>query len=133
FVSHDIDEAVKMGDKIALLHDGKIMQYDRPVEILNHPKNEFVSEFVGQDRILKSTSLYNAKDLAKSIELDSCDESNQVKTIKESTSIRVVISMLLNQEADQLVVEDDKGNKKGSLSLDLIEKFLQREVRGTVK
>jgi len=133
FVSHDIDEAVKMGDKIALLHDGKVMQYDRPVEILNHPKNEFVSEFVGQDRVLKSTSLYNVKNLSESIALYPCDESNNVKTIKESTSIRIVISMLLNQEADLLIVEDEQGNKKGCLTLDLIEKFLQTEVRETAK
>src|SRR5690625_4306786 len=76
FVSHDIDEAVKMGDKIALLHDGEIMQYDRPVEILNNPKNAFVSEFVGEDRILKSMSLYSVTDLMKVINLNDVYESN---------------------------------------------------------
>ncbi|SFE44179.1 osmoprotectant transport system ATP-binding protein [Lentibacillus persicus] len=129
FVSHDIDEAVKMGDKIALLRDGQIMQYDRPAEILNHPKNDFVSEFVGQDRVLKSTSLYSVKDLEQTVGLSPHDDSARIKTIKENTSLRIILSMLLNQEADHLVVEDSHGNKKGSLTLDHIEKFLQVEVR----
>ncbi|UJL47364.1 ABC transporter ATP-binding protein [Virgibacillus sp. NKC19-16] len=131
FVSHDIDEAVKMGDKIALLRDGRVMQFDRPAEILNHPKNDFVSQFVGQDRVLKSTSLYTVKQLYESLPLNPYDESTGIKTVSENTSIRIVISMLLNQEADQLVVEDEQGNRKGSLTLDLIEKFLHAEVRGT--
>ncbi|MFD1362460.1 ABC transporter ATP-binding protein [Lentibacillus salinarum] len=129
FVSHDIDEAVKMGDKIALLRDGQIMQYDRPAEILNHPENAFVSEFVGYDRVLKSTSLYSVKDLYNVVGLDSSDESSNIKTVKAETSLRIILSMLLNQEADQLVVEDEQGNRIGSLTLNHVEKFLQAEVR----
>lgn len=129
FVSHDIDEAVKLGDKIALLRDGQVMQYDRPVEILNHPKNEFVSEFVGQDRILKSTSLYSVKDLHNIVELSPYQKSPHLKTVTEDTSLRIVLSTLLNQEADQLVVEDINGDKKGCLTLNHVEKFLQAEVR----
>lgn len=132
FVSHDIDEAVKMGDKIVLLRDGKVMQFDRPEKVLNQPNNEFVSEFVGRDRVLKSTSLYSVKDLYESVSLRPYDESASMKIVKENTSIRVIISMLLNQEADQLVVEDEQGNKKGSLTLHHIEKFLQSKVRGTL-
>ncbi|MFD2044836.1 ABC transporter ATP-binding protein [Ornithinibacillus salinisoli] len=131
FVSHDIDEAVKMGDKIALLRDGQIMQYDRPSEILNHPKNEFVNEFVGRDRVLKSMSLYSIKELANALALEGISQSSEAKTIQEETSLRIAISMLLNQEAEQLIVIDKENNQKGSITLSLIDKFLQLEVRGT--
>ncbi len=63
FVSHDIDEAVKMADKIALLKGGKMMQYAEPARMLNKPANSFVAEFVGQDRVLKSMSLYTVENM----------------------------------------------------------------------
>ncbi|MDQ5812738.1 MAG: betaine/proline/choline family ABC transporter ATP-binding protein, partial [Actinomycetota bacterium] len=58
FVTHDIDEAIKMGDKIAILKQGGILaQYDTPENILSRPNSEFVASFVGNDRILKRLSL----------------------------------------------------------------------------
>jgi osmoprotectant transport system ATP-binding protein len=54
FVTHDIDEAVKMGDRIAILEVGGVLaQYDTPAEVLGNPANDFVSDFVGADRGLK--------------------------------------------------------------------------------
>lgn len=131
FVSHDIDEAVRMGDQIALLRDGKVMQYDSPAELLIHPKNEFVSEFVGKDRVLRSMSLYTVKDVVDAFGLHQLDHSKlEKKEITMDTSLRVAISMILNQEADQLVIVDEMGKAKGSLTFDIMEKFLQREVKG---
>jgi len=132
FVSHDIDEAVKMGDKIALLQGGQIMQHDRPSMILNHPKNDFVTEFVGGDRILKSMSLYTVNDLLKIVPLNETYESGDAKTIHIDTSLRIAISMILNQEADQLIVTDGADKQVGSITLSLIEEFLHIEVKGTV-
>ena len=58
FVTHDIDEAIKMGDRIAILHQGGVLaQYDTPDEILAHPASTFVEKFVGADRGLKRLSL----------------------------------------------------------------------------
>ena len=53
FVTHSIDEALKMGDRIAIFDVGEIVQYDTPDEILANPKNEFVEDFIGADRTLK--------------------------------------------------------------------------------
>lgn len=66
FVSHDIDEAVKMGDKIAIFRAGKIEQYDSPDQILAHPENAFVADFVGADRTLKRMRLVTAEEVANS-------------------------------------------------------------------
>lgn len=132
FVSHDIDEAVKMADKIALLKGGKMMQYAEPARMLNKPSNSFVAEFVGQDRVLKSMSLYTVRDLANALTLKPVIESPDSQNINENLSLRVAISKILNQEADQLIVENDNGTRKGSITLDLIEQFLHREIKESV-
>ena len=63
FVTHDIDEAIKMGDRIALLRDGRVVQYDTPDTILAHPANKFVRDFVGTDRSLKRLGLVKVREL----------------------------------------------------------------------
>jgi osmoprotectant transport system ATP-binding protein len=64
FVTHDIDEAIKMGDRIAILKEGgELIQYDTPAEILAHPANDFVAQFVGADRGLKRLALTKLGDL----------------------------------------------------------------------
>ncbi len=62
FVTHDIDEAIKMGDKICLLRDGRLEQYGPPDELLTMPKNDFVKDFVGADRTLKRLNLLTVED-----------------------------------------------------------------------
>lgn len=63
FVTHDIDEAIKMGDRIAILKDGALVQYDTPDTILAHPKDRFVRDFVGADRALKRLGLIRVQEL----------------------------------------------------------------------
>src|SRR3954452_24201684 len=62
FVSHDIDEAVKMASRIAIFRDGRLIQYDTPDTILAHPVDAFVAEFVGGDRTLKRLRLIKVGD-----------------------------------------------------------------------
>ncbi|HEU20488.1 MAG TPA: ATP-binding cassette domain-containing protein [Deltaproteobacteria bacterium] len=62
FVSHDIHEAIKMADKIAIFNEGKLIQYDTPEVILMRPANKFVSDFVGADRTLKVLGLLRVRD-----------------------------------------------------------------------
>ncbi len=63
FVTHDIDEAIKMGDRIAIMRDGHLIQYDTPDTILAHPINRFVRDFVGTDRTLKRLGLVRIHNL----------------------------------------------------------------------
>ncbi|MFP4583212.1 MAG: betaine/proline/choline family ABC transporter ATP-binding protein [Desulfococcaceae bacterium] len=62
FVTHDIHEAIKMGDRIALLDAGRLIQYSTPEELLTAPKNQFVKDFVGADRALKRLDLLKVRD-----------------------------------------------------------------------
>ena len=64
FVTHDIDEAIKMGDRIAILRKGgKLAQYATPAELLSAPADAFVEDFVGADRALKRLSLQRVRDI----------------------------------------------------------------------
>ena len=63
FVSHDIDEAVKMADRVAVMREGRIVQYAPPAELLARPADDFVADFVGADRALKSLSLTRLEEL----------------------------------------------------------------------
>ena len=66
FVTHDIDEAVKMGDKIAVMHQGKLVQFGTPQDILTRPTDEFVENLVGHNRILKRFSLIECRAITPS-------------------------------------------------------------------
>jgi osmoprotectant transport system ATP-binding protein len=64
FVTHDIDEAIKMGDRIAVLQQGGVLaQYASPAELLTNPANSFVKDFVGADRALKRLALQRVRDV----------------------------------------------------------------------
>jgi osmoprotectant transport system ATP-binding protein len=64
FVTHDIDEAIKMGDRIAILREGgRLAQYATPAELLMAPADGFVEDFVGADRALKRLSLLRVADI----------------------------------------------------------------------
>ena len=64
FVTHDIDEAIKMGDRIAILKEGgELAQYASPAELLTYPADRFVEDFVGSDRALKRLALQRVRDI----------------------------------------------------------------------
>ncbi len=64
FVTHDIDEAIKMGDRIAILREGgRLAQYASPAELLMAPADDFVEDFVGADRALKRLALMRVSDI----------------------------------------------------------------------
>ena len=63
FVTHDIREAIKLADKVCLMNDGEIVQYDTPENVLKNPENQFVNDFVGDNRIWQSPEYIRAKDI----------------------------------------------------------------------
>lgn len=58
FVTHDVDEAIRLADRVVLLRDGKLVQYDTPEQVLEQPANAFISDFFGADRALKRLSRF---------------------------------------------------------------------------
>lgn len=64
-VTHDMDEAIRLADRIAVMNSGTLMQYDTPENILQHPAGKFVHDFVGTDRALKRLSRINIRSFIK--------------------------------------------------------------------
>jgi osmoprotectant transport system ATP-binding protein len=119
FVTHDIDEAIKMGDRIAILkHGGVLAQYDAPETILANPNSEFVASFVGTDRILKRLSLVRVGDMR----LEPANgEAEDLPRIDGNLSVRDALSEIIGSGSTKGVVERD--GEKGLLTIDAIEKL----------
>ena len=118
FVTHDIDEAIKMGDKIAILKQGGFLaQYDTPENILANPNSDFVASFVGNDRILKRLSLLRVGDM----ELEPANGNAEgLLRISENLTVRDALSELIGSGRSEVVVEKD-GGKRALLTIQAIE------------
>jgi osmoprotectant transport system ATP-binding protein len=127
FVTHDIDEAIKMGDRIAILREGGVLaQYDTPASILSHPADEFVAQFVGADRALKRLSLWTVSDLDL-IPPDGTVDALAAKRVSPQTSARDALSMLLSSNGEPLLVVDGGDGVAGFVTLELLERLLSAE------
>jgi osmoprotectant transport system ATP-binding protein len=124
FVTHDIDEAIKLGDRIAILREGGVLaQYDTPDAILAAPADDFVARFVGADRGLKRLAL---RRLAE-IELDSPNGAlDGAPRTSLQTTLRDALSLMLTEGAENLVVVDDDGEEKGVLSIARVSHLLSQ-------
>jgi osmoprotectant transport system ATP-binding protein len=125
FVTHDIDEAITMGDRIALLREGGVLaQYDTPDAILAHPADEFVGQFVGDDRGLRRLALHRVGEL----ELDPppIPPSNNLLQASAGTTVRNALSLMLEAGADSLLVLGDDGRPVGVLPLRRATELLSR-------
>lgn len=98
FVTHDMDEALKLADKICIMEEGRVVQFDTPENILRKPANDFVKNFIGVNRIWSQPELIKVKDIM--IE-------NPVKSSAERTVIQAIEIMKYNHVDSLLVVNRD--------------------------
>jgi osmoprotectant transport system ATP-binding protein len=122
FVTHDIDEAIKVGHRIAILKEGRLVQYGTPDEILADPADEFVADFVGADRGLKRLLLRELAD----IELEpapSNGEPADLPTVDEHTCLRDALSLMVTRRVSALVVLGDAGERRGVVSMETLAHF----------
>ena len=108
FVTNDIHEAVKMGDKIALLDAGRLIQFGTPEDLLVRPKNEFVKDFVGADRALKRLDLLRVRDAMM---------TNPVHCHNGDPGAKILERMIEN-DLNFLLVVDDQHCLKGYVKLE---------------
>jgi osmoprotectant transport system ATP-binding protein len=130
FVTHDIDEAIKMGDRIAILREGgELAQYDTPQEILTRPADSFVAEFVGADRGLKRLALTTLAelDLIEPNGLRAQEDPDGTRRVPRETSVRDAVSALLTGGGEPLAVVDSDGRVEGLVTLTLVEQLLSRD------
>ena len=105
-VTHDIDEAIKMGDRIAVFQPGGVLaQFGTPVEILENPANEFVARFVGGDRSLKRLSLGRVRDL----------ELEHPPTIRTGDDAATILSVITSSDRPYVLMVDQRDAPVGWL------------------
>lgn len=118
FVSHDIDEAVKMADCVALFHNGNIQQFGTSDDLLARPNSEFVANFMGGDRIMKRLRLLRAADVASKVPPrehmqivggNSGVTSHTHLVVKPGDDLRQVLSQLLGRGQDWALCNDSDG------------------------
>jgi osmoprotectant transport system ATP-binding protein len=114
FVSHDIDEAIKMADKVAIFKDGFLEQYSAPDDLLARPANDFIASFLGQDRTLKRLSLLCVDDVKFGAQFKVHGEESLAKAIGQMEELghqNIVVTGPRGRARSFLHLNDIKGKK----------------------
>ncbi|EMW5934836.1 betaine/proline/choline family ABC transporter ATP-binding protein [Enterococcus faecalis] len=112
FVTHDMDEALKLANKIAIMSEGKVIQFDTPDNILRHPANEFVEELIGEDRLLQAKPDFTTVDEVM---------LNSAITITPEKSLQEAIKLMREKRVDTLLVVDNSHVLKGFIDVETLD------------
>lgn len=118
FVTHDMDEAIKIADRIAILKDGEIIQFDTPERILRYPKNEFVKGFIGEDRL---NDAENEQPAAADLML------RKVITARPGRGLAQALKTMKTYKVDSLFVVNGQNELLGIATIDDVEKYYAEE------
>jgi osmoprotectant transport system ATP-binding protein len=110
-VTHDLDEAIKMGDCIAIMRDGRLLQYDTPQEILARPVDAFVESFLGPDRAIKRLSLITVATI-----MTAPEPLNGYAEIAADATVHEALALILSGDMPGLQVKGADGTLAGYLS-----------------
>ena len=113
FVTHDMDEALKLANRIAIMSEGRVVQFDTPENILRNPANKFVEELIGEDRLLQAKP---DKTQVKDVML------NTAITITTEKSLQEALRLMREKRVDTLLVTDNQGILKGFIDIESINK-----------
>lgn len=116
FVTHDMDEAIKLADKICIMSKGQIVQYDTPDNILRHPANDFVREFIGQNRLIQD------RPNMRTVE----DAMITPVTIKADDSLNDAVEVMRQRRVDTIFVVNNKNHLLGFLDIEDINQGLRQ-------
>lgn len=124
FVTHDVDEALRLADQIVVMQRGNVVQYDTPLGILAHPANSFVRELVGADDIVRQLSLVP---VGAAMQILPTQPLVDAPIIAPDANLRQALNMLLQPGVTQIVVADANG-AQGVLTLAAIHAAIDTRV-----
>ncbi|WP_042423480.1 betaine/proline/choline family ABC transporter ATP-binding protein [Geomicrobium sp. JCM 19039] len=117
FVTHDMDEAIKLADKIVIMNAGEIVQVGSPDEILMNPANDFVEDFIGKDRLLQSRpDVTTVKQIMNA----------EPVTVKEERTLKEAIQVMRDNRVDSLLVIDEMNTLKGYIDIEMIDSHYKK-------
>lgn len=119
FVTHDMDEAIKLADRIVIMRAGEIVQVDTPDEILRNPANEFVQEFIGKHRLI--TSRPTLRTVSQIM-------NKEPKVITEDKTLSEAIKTMKDHKVDSLLVVDQDQVLKGMIDIEIIDQYHKKSL-----
>lgn len=110
FVTHDLDEAIRLGDTVAIMNQGRLLQHAPPQELLLHPSNAFVEEFVGSDRLLRRLNTITVREVRGLLEVQSDrPSSGESPRIAYDMTLREALALFLSSGMGELAVANGEG------------------------
>jgi osmoprotectant transport system ATP-binding protein len=125
FVTHDVDEALRLADRIAVMRRGKVVQYGTPLDIMSRPANDFVADLLGSDDALRRLSLLSLRTVMAP--LDGKMLPGDVPSLPGTASVRDAINLLLCGDSDLVVVTGEGGAPVGIVDTTAIRRAAQGE------
>ncbi|MEO8955928.1 MAG: ATP-binding cassette domain-containing protein [Ktedonobacteraceae bacterium] len=126
FVTHDVEEAFRLGDQIAVLSEGKLVQLGTPIDLLSHPANDFVSKLVGADNMLRqleylpvSTALDHGYD-------NHISSEDSPRCSSTATLLQVMLSLIETDSSKLVVFDEDTQEPIGYVTLSSINREISR-------
>ena len=118
FVTHDMDEALNLADKICILNEGKILQYDTPENILKNPAGQYVEDFVGKNKIWTKPEMIRAEDVMISTPI----------TVNPKRNIIQATQIMREKKVDSLLVINREGKLLGYVTLENIQAVVNKNI-----
>src|SRR6202023_472878 len=120
FVTHDVDEALRLADAIVVMRTGRVVQYGPPREILARPADSFVAELVNAGDLVRLFSLMKVSEvpLVAEDQLEGSEAKRDVPAIESNSDLRAAFSTMLQTGAFHLHVVDESHQRIGALTLE---------------
>ena len=125
FVTHDMDEALKLGDRIAIMRDGQLLQLDTPEKILHEPASGFVEEFIGKHRIIQNPDLMSVTDVMTERVVTSLPHHSPEKALSIMRQRKTTALVIVDEDHSLLGIVSAYDLLKGMSSIKTIEEIMQ--------